>query len=206
MSLDNSIEELKNDKAKTTFSDVVDQLVSEKEHIAFFKDLSDEEIKILLKNVVLKRFVPNEMIFSQGDNFDNYIYYLLDGSVNILVKGDEGILKKVAILDQETLLGEMKPILDEGRTATCIAGNKGSIAIGFVIEQNDILNAHIYAKFYKNMSKILGIKLKELNIEIEIEDTNCQNDEESSLFYRNLAYKMAKTIQESNKIGKYKTN
>jgi len=142
----------------------VEKILEVKDKIKFFNDLEDNEIKILLKNVHFKKFKQNEIIFSQGENKDNCIYYIMKGYVNILIKGTDGNTRKVATLNTSTLIGEMKPMLNEGRTATCIAGTMGAIVIGFEINHGSIdENTPGYAKFYRNMSFILAHKIQETN-------------------------------------------
>ena len=142
----------------------VEKLLEAKDKIKFFEDLEDNEIKLLLENVHFKKFQQNEIIFAQGEDKDNYVYYLMRGYVNILIKGADGNTKKVATLNTPSLIGEMKPILNEGRTATCIAGTIGAIVIGFEINQDNIdINTSGYAKFYRNMSYILAHKVQETN-------------------------------------------
>ncbi len=60
-------------------NEAVVKLLEIKDKIKFFRNLEDDEIVILLKNVIFKKYVRNEIIFSQGENKDDYIYYLLSG-------------------------------------------------------------------------------------------------------------------------------
>jgi len=142
----------------------LEQLLKVKDKISFFKDLSNEDIKFLIKDIIFKKFGNNEIIFSQGENKDEYIYYIMKGFVNINLRDQFGIRKNVATVHHGSVIGEMKPILDEGRTAGCVAGNAGAIVIGFTIEHyKDGSNSDAYAKFYRNMSYILAQKIKETN-------------------------------------------
>jgi len=142
----------------------VDQLLLYKDKVSFFKNLEDHEIILLLENIVFRKYMRFEVIFSEGEKKDNYIYYIVKGSVNISARGENGVPKKIATLKETSLLGEMKPILDEGRTATCVAGDNGATVIGFTINQDQFMEyPRLYAKFYKSMSYILARKIQELN-------------------------------------------
>jgi CRP-like cAMP-binding protein len=147
---------------------LIKKLLNVKDKIKFFKDLEDDEIRILMHKVVFKKYEKNEIIFAQGDNSDNYIYYILQGFVNIHIRGEDNIARKVATLHPGTVIGEMKPILDEGRTATCVAGTPGAIVIGFIIDQTDpSKDCLAYAKFYRNMAYILAKKVQDTNKRIK---------------------------------------
>ena len=199
MSLDNSINKLIEGNYRTSFSDIIKEILLEKEKIIFFKDLEDDEIKLLLKNVILKKFMPNEIIFSQDEDKDDYMYYIVNGDVGIMKKTTSGLLKKVTILKKSALVGEMKPILRGGRTATCIAGANGAIAIGFTIEKDDSQNPEVYEKFYKNIANILIQKLEENNIDFAVENKNTTDTHSSIKYYQDISYALAKQLQEINK-------
>ena len=145
-------------------SQTIGQLIKVKDRISFFKDLSDDDIKYLIKDIVFKKFANNEIIFSQGEDKDEYIYYIMKGYVNINLRDQFGIRKNVATVHAGSVIGEMKPILDEGRTAGCVAGTAGAIVIGFTIAhyEND-KQPHAYTIFYRNMAYILAQKIKETN-------------------------------------------
>ncbi len=144
--------------------DAIETLLKYEDKTKFFNNLENFGIEVLLKNVNFKKYTRHEVIFSQGEHGDNYIYYILKGYVNIRIKDTSNTPKKIATLHSSSLLGEMKPILDEGRTATCVAGNSGTITIGFKINHDGIQqNPKAYAKFSKNMAFILAQKLKDSN-------------------------------------------
>ncbi|MEA3384048.1 MAG: cyclic nucleotide-binding domain-containing protein [Campylobacterota bacterium] len=198
MSLKKFIKELVDGNYKVSFGDIVHELLDEKSHIKFFENLEDKEIIFLLKNIILKRFSPNEVIFTQGENKDDYIYYILDGQVGILIKEKNNFLKKIAVLKATTLLGEMKPILNNGRTATCIAGMNGAIAIGFEINNDNNLHPSTYEKFYRNMTLILKEKLNKIDQSFDINTSMPQGSKDSKSYYKDLAYHLAKLIEENN--------
>jgi CRP-like cAMP-binding protein len=142
----------------------IDQLMLYKDKISLFKDLDEYEIITLVDDVIFRKYIRFEVIFSEGEQKDDYIYYIAKGSVNISTRGKDRVLKKIVTLDETSLIGEMKPILDEGRTATCVAGDNGVTAIGFTINQEQFAEyPRLYAKFYRNMAHILSTKIKELN-------------------------------------------
>ena len=93
------------------------------------------------------------------------MYFLIQGTVDIFVLNKESLKQmQVATLDKPLLFGEMRALIDEPRTATAKAGKNGVILITFNIkESNEELTPLAFAKFYKNVSKILAKKIKEMN-------------------------------------------
>ncbi|MEA3353622.1 MAG: cyclic nucleotide-binding domain-containing protein [Campylobacterota bacterium] len=199
MTLQNSIEKLVDGNYKISFDDTIEQLLLEKENLPFFKDLLDDEIKQLLKNVNLIRFFPNEIIFSQGEEKDDVVYYLLDGYVNISKKSPSGFMKKISKIYSKTLLGEVKPLLHGGRTATCIAGSEGAVAISFEIDETNI-TTQTSQKFYKNICDSLVDKLNQYNIEVDIDEIKNSFQKDSPDYYKDIACKLAKKLQDKNKL------
>lgn len=141
----------------------LEQLLKFKDQISIFKNLNEEQITILIKDIVMKKYVASEVIFSQGERKDDFIYFIINGSVKIKIL-DEGIHKLVATLHRGSLIGEMKPILNGNRTAECIASNEGAIVIGFTINHFSFGKySEAYAIFYKNMAEVIANKLVETN-------------------------------------------
>lgn len=65
-------------------------------------------------------FESGETIFSQGDQ-STETYQIVTGSVDIVIKGDDGAEKRVAALGPDEVFGEMGIIDPAPRSATAIA-------------------------------------------------------------------------------------
>lgn len=141
------------------------QLLKLKKSIAMFNGLTDIEISEIVFNIRFKKYSPEEVLFKEGARDNKEMYFLIQGTVDIFVLNKESLKQmQVATLDKPLLFGEMRALIDEPRTATAKAGKNGVILITFNIkESNEELTPLAFAKFYKNVSKILAKKIKEMN-------------------------------------------
>lgn len=144
-------------------NDALEQLLKFKDKISIFQGLTKEQVAILIKDVIIKKYATSEVIFTQGEHKDDFIYFIIQGSVNINVL-ENNHHKTVATLSKGSLIGEMKPILNGDRTAECIAGTGGTIVIGFTITHYSFGKySQEYAIFYKNMAQVIANKLVDTN-------------------------------------------
>jgi predicted CopG family antitoxin len=199
MGFDTLVNNMKTGNCRISFSDILNALLKEKEHISIFQNMSDDEIKELVSDLILTRFMPNELVFSQGEENNDYIYYILDGLVIVMDKSEGGMLSKVAKLGKNMLLGEMKHLCQNKRTATCMVGSKGMIAIRFMLNENVEYTSLSYKKFYANIIKSLEEKFKMNHIDF----LECPFDdliEMDGSVLRELAIENAKKLEEHNKL------
>lgn len=146
----------------------LEQLIRVKNKINFFKDLTDYQIQTLIKDVVFQKLNRHEIVFRQGDIKDPYIYYVLAGSIKVNLRDDYGVTKTVTTLPIGSLLGEMQIVLNQERTATCIANDDENILIGFTINDYQLgQHGNIYAVFYRNIAEVLAEKIKQTNNKIK---------------------------------------
>jgi CRP-like cAMP-binding protein len=145
------------------------QLLKVRKGVDFFTNLSEEEISKIVFNIRFKKFGADEILFKEGSQAGKELYFLLQGSINIFIKNKETNNDlKVATLDKAMLFGEMRALIGEPRTATAKAGVNGAILITFNLkESNEDLDPLAFAKFYKNVSKILAKKIMDMNKKLD---------------------------------------
>jgi CRP-like cAMP-binding protein len=145
------------------------QLLKVRRGVDFFKNLTENEIAELVFNIRFRKFGPNEVIFKEGARDNKELYFLIQGSVDIFILNKETLKQlKVATLDKALLFGEMRALIGEPRTATAKAGENGVILITFNIkESNEELSPLAFAKFYKNVSRILAKKVMDMNKKLD---------------------------------------
>ena len=147
------------------------QLLKVRRGVAFFNNLTEIEISEIVYNIRFRKFAAQEIIFKEGARDNKELYFLLQGSVEIDILNKETLKQMtVATLDKAMLFGEMRALIGEPRTATAKAGENGAILITFNIkESNEELTPLAFAKFYKNVSRILANKIIQMNKTLEKE-------------------------------------
>jgi CRP-like cAMP-binding protein len=89
-------------------------------NVALFRELPDEELDTLARQVVRREYARNEMIFSQGDRGDG-LYVLSAGHVGISRQSPHGDELIIAVSEPGEYFGELALFDDEPRSATAIA-------------------------------------------------------------------------------------
>ena len=148
--------------------EILEQLIKVKNKINLFDDLTDYQIKILVKDIMFKKFKKNETIFRQGEEKNQFIYFVLAGSVKVNVTDDFGVRKTITTVPQGAIIGELQAVLDHKRTASCVASSEANVLIGFTINEYNLKeNGNVYAIFYKNLSRILALKISDTNNKVK---------------------------------------
>ena len=149
-------------------SEIIEQLIKVKNKINLFDDLSDYQIKVLVKSVIFEKYNKDEIIFRQGEEKNQFIYFILAGSVKVSVMDSFGVRKIITTVPKGSIIGELQAVLEQKRTASCVAGSEENILIGFTInEYNFKENGNTYAVFYKNLSRILALKINDTNTKVK---------------------------------------
>ncbi len=145
------------------------QLLKVRRGVDFFKNLTETEIQEIVFNIRFRKFAASEILFKEGARDNKELYFLIQGSVDISILNHQTLKQMVvATLNKAMLFGEMRALINEPRTATAKAGKDGVILITFNLkESNEELSPLAFAKFYKNVSRILAKKVMEMNKKLE---------------------------------------
>lgn len=147
--------------------EIMEQLLKVKNKINLFDDLTDHQIKLLVKDIIFKKYTKHEIIFRQGEDKNQFIYFILAGSVKITLTDQWGVRKIITTVPQGAIIGELQAIVDNKRTAGCLAASDDNILIGFTINDYNLKeHGNVYAVFYRNLSKILAHKLHDTNSKV----------------------------------------
>ncbi|MGA1846990.1 putative nucleotidyltransferase substrate binding domain-containing protein [Deferribacter abyssi] len=82
-----------------------------------FKNLPDHEIEKFREKVFVKKFSNNEVIFSQYDEPTGFLYFIIDGIVEIFTEATEGVEVVVDIRKEGEFFGWTPIFSNEGYTA-----------------------------------------------------------------------------------------
>ena len=85
--------------------------------IPLFADLSEEEHREIIRNIVLNYFPVGYVFFHEGDS-DGSMFIIKHGMVKISRKNQIGADQEVAVLSDNDFFGEMALVLSEPRNAT----------------------------------------------------------------------------------------
>ena len=96
--------------------------------INIFKELSDDEIDILVKHAKLRSLDEGELLFRQGDKGD-FFAVIVDGRVEIARHTEKDTPVAIASLANGATLGEMSLLSKETRSASAIATEPSIIFI-----------------------------------------------------------------------------
>jgi len=107
-----------------------------------FSSLAYEEFLELIKNTRVEKFIPGQIIISEGEKGDS-LYFILSGKVKVITKS-EGKSIDLGYLEENDFFGEVSILTGKPRTATIIGMTNGELLI---INRKDL-----YEAFQKNPS------------------------------------------------------
>jgi len=148
-------------------NEIMEQLLKVKNKIDLFDDLTEYQIKVLVKDIIFTKYTKHEIIFRQGEEKNQFIYFILAGSVKITLTDQWGVRKIVTTVPQGSIIGELQAIVDNKRTAGCLADSEENILIGFTINKYNLKeHGNVYAVFYRNLSRVLAHKINDTNSKV----------------------------------------
>lgn len=133
------------------------KLLKFKNKVAFFKDMSDEDIQTIVKNVKFVHFDTNEVIIYQ-DGLDETIYFVLEGECRVNVGN-----KSVGSIKKHRILGEFSVITKERRSATIRANQPTTLLVFELALEKFDDNPYSFAFLYKNITRELITKISVVN-------------------------------------------
>ena len=96
------------------------EIVTELRQIDFLRNMSEQEIRLLVPNVQVHEFGRGETLYKEGDSGDT-MYIIRRGKVEVLGRTDNGAVRQLAVLGPAQIIGEAGMMTSEPRNATCKA-------------------------------------------------------------------------------------
>ena len=130
--------------------------------LPLFTGLSKEELySIIAPLITLKEFDEGMVIFNEGDIGTN-MYFLLEGSVDIVKKKNSGEAQKLFTMYPPSMFGEMSLIDKSTRSATAIASVKSAAASLKKADFDKIINDNpeVAVNILKHIARILSIRIR----------------------------------------------
>ena len=91
--------------------------IDEIAQIPFLNDLPDNELEILLEMLELFHYEENKFIFKEGETQDS-MFFMVEGSVNVLKRTEDGMEEILAKLQAPQVIGEMALVSPGKRSAS----------------------------------------------------------------------------------------
>ncbi len=138
--------------------EIIQRLVDSKKCIKFFKDMRDEDIKHIIKDVKFIRYKPHEIILNLNEEGDE-IFFILSGTCRAIIGA-----KVVGELKENQIFGEFSPITKEKRSATVRANTKVeviSFKLALELYEED---PYVFTHLYKNIIGELIAKINAKNL------------------------------------------
>ena len=98
------------------------------EKIPFFASLSDADLKQLKKDIIIKKFSQNSVVFYEGDQ-SRYLHILLEGSVKLYKTSPKGTQVHIHRLNAPSLVAEYPTFEQMKFPATCEFITEGKIGL-----------------------------------------------------------------------------
>jgi len=96
--------------------------------LPIFHALDDERLAAVSRIATLRSVPRLTVVLKEGDKTDN-VYFVLNGSLKVLVSDDEGREVILSILGRGDLFGEMGVIDDHPRSATVVAAQSSDLVV-----------------------------------------------------------------------------
>lgn len=129
-----------------------------------FTDLKKRELKMIRKLVQVREYLPNEIIFYEGDPGVS-MFIIESGKVEISHTFKSGIKQELALLFSGDFMGEFSAIIEGYRTATATSLTETRLLIIFRPDLLELIHREptLGVKILLGFSKIFVEKLRNLN-------------------------------------------
>lgn len=160
-----TLEEIKLFQSLSTNKDkltATSKILSLSSRISIFKDIPENILVKILKDVKIIKYKKSEIIIKEGE-LDKNIVYILLGGVDVIKQN-----RFITSLGKNSIVGEMAGLLNQRRTASIKANKDNTTIISFQIDFNLMQTnlGYYFAIIYKNLSIELAKKIVNQNNQI----------------------------------------
>ncbi len=132
--------------------------------VPLFHDLSDPELRQVMKLLHARQYEPGEVVFREGQTGAG-MYIIRRGEVEIVMRRDDGAELALVTLRERQFFGELALLENTARSATCVV-RQPTVLLG--IFQSDLeglveRNSRLGAKVIWNLARMTGARLRELS-------------------------------------------
>ncbi len=151
------VKSLANKEESSQNKEPLEQLIRYKNHIPYFKDIEEEDIREIVKDVRFCHYKEHETLINEFDD-SKEIFFLVEGECRVSLRR-----RTLGKIEAKTIFGEFAFITKELRSAT-VKTNKHSIIISFHFDLKSFdKNPCLFSQLYKNISAELVKKVYNIN-------------------------------------------
>ena len=128
--------------------------------IPFFEDFSSDELDFFSRNVSLRYFPAQTVLFREGDIAD-YLFFIVEGMVDVRLESAHS-KRIIATFDRGCCVGEMSMVDDYPRSATIVVTKPSELLL---LTRNRFVsicqkNPPVGVKFLHGLAKNLSMRLR----------------------------------------------
>jgi CRP-like cAMP-binding protein len=130
----------------------------------FFQDFSSEELNFFSRNVSLRYFPAQTVLFGKGEVGD-YLFFVVEGAVDVRLESVGSKQMVIGTFDRGSCVGEMSIVDDYPRSATIVVTEPSELLIltRKRFESMCKKNPPVGIKFLLGLTKNLSIRLRKTN-------------------------------------------
>ncbi|NOZ69499.1 MAG: Crp/Fnr family transcriptional regulator, partial [Deferribacteres bacterium] len=148
--------------------------------VQLFSSLTDEEIELITRKLILKQFKKNDTILYEEDT-NEYMYIILMGKVKVVKSTEDGKEIILAMHGAGSFFGEMSLIDGKTTPASVIATEDSLIAI--IAKKDFFFIIFSQNKVTRNLLQILCARLRKAWDTIQLLNFNNAAQRTKTLFY-----------------------
>lgn len=129
--------------------------------IPFFEEFSGDELDFFSRNLSLRAFPAQTVLFRKGDIGD-YLFFVVEGAVEVRLESIESKPLIIATFERGSCVGEMSLVDDYPRSATIIVTEPSELLL-FTRNRFESIckeNPLVGIKFLKGIAKNVSIRLR----------------------------------------------
>ncbi|MBW1676599.1 MAG: cyclic nucleotide-binding domain-containing protein [Deltaproteobacteria bacterium] len=129
--------------------------------IPFFEDFSSDELDFFSRNVSLRYFPAQTVLFREGDIAD-YLFFVVEGMVDVRVEPTDSKQIIIATFDRGCCVGEMSIVDDYPRSATIVVTKPSELLLVTRNRFESICqeNPPVGIKFLHGLARNLSMRLR----------------------------------------------
>ena len=98
----------------------------EVEQFTVFDDLSEQDWQVVIASGQATEYAPGDLLLKEGET-DDAVYIVIAGQVEVVVTGTFGNDKRVALIDEGSVFGELSFFDSQPRSASVKAVTSGQV-------------------------------------------------------------------------------